>query len=989
MKILQSNLGRKRTAMDLLNAISLEHNIDLVIIAEPNKKFVNKSPWYVDRKSDAAIRIFNRNIKCYKSSTSQDGFAWVELDSMVVYSCYISPNIDLADFNAFLCKLEQDFKLHNKPLLIGGDFNAKSISWGNQYTDKRGDDLKEWMAANDLVLHNNDLKPTFVGTQGESFIDLTMTSNRIANITKGWHVSEDENLSCHRNILYEITTNTGNDLNHLRQGWKIDEKSLEQFANNLKPKLVKLQAEQNYDPTKMLEKVFQICNKTLRKKKQNSMRRPVYWWNPEVAEIRREALNAKRKLTRGNKKKNLTSTDKEQLMQEYRDKRQKLSNAIIHAKQQSWKIVCDDLNNNPWGDGYKLVQKKFKIQNSAHLDDPTLEKTITELFPSDDVSETPTRVTSTVNFQMFTIDELKNATNKIKNGKAAGPDGLAPEIAKKAVLCNLEYFLRMYNRLFERGMFPSEWKIARMVLLEKPGDDDTNKKFRPLCLLDCFGKVLEQLIAGRMNEHLESMQCLWQHQYGFRKKRSTINAITAITNEIKENRKLASKNRKYYVLVTVDIKNAFNSLRWGVIRKAVEDTGVDEYVQNIIASYLNNRWIIADNGLKYRVTCGVPQGSVLGPILWNVAYNGVLTTQLPGQAKIVGYADDTAILIADKSIENAVEYSGYALEILSEKIKDIHLTLATHKTEMVILYGGNKHKEIKIKFNDVMVASKNSIRYLGLIMSQNLNWKDQITNAINKAEKIVWSLTRLMPATNGPKTSVRRLICTAAMSVMLYGAPVWGHFVKYAVYCKKLERVQRQMLLRISCAYRTASTEAIQVISGVAPIELTIQERKEIYENPGERTEIKTQTIKKWQEKWSKKTGKAEWTKQLIKDIEIWLHRGHGEVDYYLSQFLTGHGEFNEYLERFKLKDNKLCSNCNQTDSARHMFFECSRWTQERNTLLCSVKVNLTVDNVIKTMCENLEKWDKISGYIKTIIRRKESESRKTNDKKKGDMPMQ
>lgn len=90
-----------------------------------------------------------------------------------------------------------------------------------------------------------------------------------------------------------------------------------------------------------------------------------------------------------------------------------------------------------------------------------------------------------------------------------------------------------------------------------------------------------------------------------------------------------------------------------------------------------------------------------------------------------------------------------------------------------------------------------------------------------------------MPTTKGPKASVRRLICTAVMSAMLYGAPVWGDIVKYAAYCKKLERDQRQMLLRRSCAYRTASTEALQVISGVAPIEQTVQERKEIYENRG------------------------------------------------------------------------------------------------------------------------------------------------------------
>lgn len=136
------------------------------------------------------------------------------------------------------------------------------------------------------------------------------------------------------------------------------------------------------------------------------------------------------------------------------------------------------------------------------------------------------------------------------------------------------------------------------------------------------------------------------------------------------------------------------------------------------------------------------------------------------------------------------------------------------------------------------------------------------------------------------------------------------------------------MLLSITGAYRTASTEALQVIAGVLPIKLKIEERCEIHRRRSvQRKFIKTEMNAKWQREWALR--RAEWTSRIIPDVTEW-NGGKKQVEYYSTQILTGNGCFNQYLHRFKIRDSGTCSYCEEVDTAEHTILQCERWKDER-----------------------------------------------------------
>uniref|UniRef100_A0ABD2WP85 Reverse transcriptase domain-containing protein n=1 Tax=Trichogramma kaykai TaxID=54128 RepID=A0ABD2WP85_9HYME len=150
-------------------------------------------------------------------------------------------------------------------------------------------------------------------------------------------------------------------------------------------------------------------------------------------------------------------------------------------------------------------------------------------------------------------------------------------------------------------------------------------------MLDTAGKILERIIYDRLEAITESPEGLSDHLYGFRKRRSTINAIEsviAIAREAIAGKRWNRGTKKYCTVMTLDVKNAFNSSRWNSIHAALRWMRTPEYLLRIISSYLSVRVLDydSDDGTgSYRVTAGVPQGSVLGPIGWNVMYDAVLS----------------------------------------------------------------------------------------------------------------------------------------------------------------------------------------------------------------------------------------------------------------------------------------------------------------------------------------------------------------------------
>lgn len=179
--------------------------------------------------------------------------------------------------------------------------------------------------------------------------------------------------------------------------------------------------------------------------------------------------------------------------------------------------------------------------------------------------------------------------------------------------------------------------------------------------------------------------------------------------------------------------------------------------------------------------------------------------------------------------------------------------------------------------------------------------------------------------------------------------------------------------MRICSSFRTISTSALMVISGTIPVELQAGERRRAWRKDKRgKVEEREITLDLWQESWEQETHVGQWTKLLIPDVRPWIKRTHGEVNYFLTQILSGHGCFEAYFYRFKLTNTPRCYYCDHVDDAEHTFFGCPQWSDERLALEHLVGERLTTASIVPRMLESKVVWSAVCDTAARIIRAKE-----------------
>lgn len=266
-------------------------------------------------------------------------------------------------------------------------------------------------------------------------------------------------------------------------------------------------------------------------------------------------------------------------------------------------------------------------------------------------------------------------------------------------------------------------------------------------------------------------------------------------------------------------------------------------------SYLEERSPITDNNNtaeRMDLTAGVPRGSILGPALWNIFFDDVLRLELPKEVTVFAFADDLAIVARGKTESMLQERTTYTIEMIADKVNNKQLLLATRKTEMVILYGGYRLKIFEIEPNRHKIVSGEAAKYLGVVFGHNMTFRKHVRKAVDKAEASVVALSRFMPNYGGPSAGKGRLYHAIMERMVGYGIPIWGDVIGYSRYRKMLLDVQRKILIRTAMAYRTVSTEALQVITGIPLLDLLIEAQCELSMT---RTEKRQETIRNWQKR--------------------------------------------------------------------------------------------------------------------------------------------
>ncbi|KAK9702963.1 Endonuclease-reverse transcriptase [Popillia japonica] len=186
----------------MVYATAKEKHIGILVIGEPNKKRVAGDIWIKDRRVDVAVLILNRNLAVcgYKVN---DGHLTLKFKDMSIACCYISPNIPIIYYKKEVDTIMSNLK-DSAPTVILGDFKAKSPQWGSPIIDEKGTYWTDWISSSGMVGHNTGLRPTFIRGETKSFIDVTISTENIASKIRHWQVLEDETLTEHRCIYFEI-----------------------------------------------------------------------------------------------------------------------------------------------------------------------------------------------------------------------------------------------------------------------------------------------------------------------------------------------------------------------------------------------------------------------------------------------------------------------------------------------------------------------------------------------------------------------------------------------------------------------------------------------------------------------------------------------------------------------------------------------------------------------------------------------------------------
>lgn len=414
---------------------------------------------------------------------------------------------------------------------------------------------------------------------------------------------------------------------------------------------------------------------------------------------------------------------------------------------------------------------------------------------------------------------------------APGPDGLTNKIWKKIPSEMIHLLAQVFTECLKRGEFPNAWKRAILVLIPKGIETTDGPKARPICLIDEVGKSFERILVERINTWIETRQkdgfyTLSNNQFGFRKNKSTVDAL------IKVRKYIESQTGKGNVVIAIslDIKNAFNSIPWKCIRKALYWKGCSRHLKRIIHSYLSDRhieYINKSGRIQYlSVEAGVPQGSVIGPLLWNIAYDTVLYVDKEPGCEIYCYADDTVILVAGDTFREACDKASIQTERTIDKIKDLQLQVAIDKTEEVAFYKkwGRPPNKASIQIGNVEIPVKSSFKYLGIVFDSRLIFRKHFQYVDQKISKVNRALFRLLPNLRGPHESKRRLYAHILQSIVMYEAPLWSDkLMRSAESLRLLAKNQRAVAIKVIAGYRTISYDAAVALARIPPWPLVAQ----------------------------------------------------------------------------------------------------------------------------------------------------------------------
>ena len=348
----------------------------------------------------------------------------------------------------------------------------------------------------------------------------------------------------------------------------------------------------------------------------------------------------------------------------------------------------------------------------------------------------PIRTKSVFKFQYVSKVFIKNFLKKLKRNKATGIDDLPAGMLKDCAEHIATPLHHIVNQSLITSTVPTGWKQAKLVPLYKSGDSNKVENYRPISVLPTLSKLMEKAVHTQLTEYLESGKLLNDSQFGYRANRSTSLATTLLVDEIRN----AGEKGMLLGALFLDLSKAFDTINHDVILKKLTSYGVNNVELQWFTDYLFNRsqFVVVGNQTStvFDISSGVPQGSILGPLLFLLFINDFPEQLL--RSKCIQYADDTVVYFTDRDASTIEKALNDEIGNLSNYFNDNELitNLKKGKTESM-LFGTakrlSKNNSIQLTMEGQPIQHTNSYTYLGIELDPSLTLNGNFDKAYKKA----------------------------------------------------------------------------------------------------------------------------------------------------------------------------------------------------------------------------------------------------------------
>ena len=281
---------------------------------------------------------------------------------------------------------------------------------------------------------------------------------------------------------------------------------------------------------------------------------------------------------------------------------------------------------------------------------------------------------NTIFLEDCTGDEVVNIIKDFANGKSSD---IPIVLIKQSSMITAPYLASLFNICISSGDFPDILKIAKITPIYKKGDRENIENYRPISTLPVFGKIFEKIIYSRLYKFFSSQDTLDDAQFGFRQGHSTAHALQHSINIIND----SHRQQKHVIGIFIDLSKAFDTLDHRILLDKLYNSGVRGIAHDLLSSYLTGRkqctsFLGESSGFE-GIEFGVPQGSVLGPLLFLVYINDIMNSLNDENCKLVLYADDTNVFVIDICRDAAIAKANIVLKRINDFMKSnlLHINL--------------------------------------------------------------------------------------------------------------------------------------------------------------------------------------------------------------------------------------------------------------------------------------------------------------------------